>query len=238
MRANSLILFTAMMACASLCCAINPCHPILEEGKSWIWEIIDPHDSVEDIAVYSVTVCGDTVVDNTDCRRLCKSFINRDYRDSYIAAYEDDGKLYVFSYDEKRFIEILDFSLKTGDPVIDWSVIREDAVDVEGESCRRLFIGDDNNEIAIWVEGIGSNTDIWLSPVTKPIGVYMRMLECRLNDKVIFSQDDFRGTTTSIMPVIYETNTDNYVIYDLHGRKTKSPNPGTIYISSGKLFVK
>ena len=238
MKANTFILSAAIGASAIVCSATNPVHQILEDGKSWTWEIIDPHDTGEDMAVYNVTVCGDTIVDNIDCRRLCKSFVNRDYRDSYIAAYEEEGKLYVFSEGEKNFIEILNLNLHTGDPVIDWSVVREDAVDVDGVTCRRLFIGDAGNEIAVWVERVGSNIDMWMSLVDKPIGVYMRMVECQLNGKTIFTQNDFHGTTTGTIQVTNENVTDNSVIYDLSGRQIESPTPGSIYISGGKLIVR
>lgn len=237
MKITPFILSAAIGVSAIVCSATRPVHPILEDGKSWTWEIIDPHDTGEDMAVYNVTVCGDTIVDNIDCRRLCKSFVNRDYRDTYIAVYEDAGSLYVFSEDEKRFKKMLDLSLQTGDQVIDWSVVREDAVDVDGVTCRRLFIGDNGNEIAVWVERIGSNTDMWMSLVDKPIGVSMRMVECQLNGKTVFTQNDFHGTTTGTIQVTNENVTDNTVIYDLSGRQIESLTPGQIYISGGKLIA-
>ncbi len=237
MKVRTFIFLIVLVTYIIPCGAANPVHPILEDGKSWIWETIDPHLSEEDMSIYNITVCGDTVVENIDCRRLCMTYVNRNNKKSYIAAYEDGGRLYVFSEDKKIFIEMLDLSLQVGDLVNDWSVIREDIVNVNGTACRRLVIGADSNEVAIWVESIGSNIDIWMVPIEMPIGVYMRMVECRLNGTVIFTNDDF-NSTTSITPVINESPTDSTITYDLSGRKVEYPNPGTIYISGGKLVTK
>ena len=66
----------------------------------------------------------------------------------------------------------------------------------------------------------------------------MRMVECQLNGKTIFTQNDFLGTTTGTIQVTNENVTDNSVIYDLSGRQIESPTPGSIYISGGKLIVR
>ena len=181
--------------------------PLLSNGKSWtmIQTNTSPVHGHDAICTYSVD--RDTVINAQECKVVmrCEEGIC-----DKVVMMEKEQKVFYHEPNTDSFLPILDFSLHQGDEVGEWGwVLTVDEIIVNGTPRKRLFIGDKNQIAcvikAIWVEGIGSNEDCWITLFEKHIGDYSYMLECGENGKVVFTHDDFsKSEECAYMSVLAE----------------------------------
>lgn len=107
--------------------------PILLEGKTW--KLMNIHTSVctneIDTTYYSITVCGDTVIDSKTYKKMISLYDNG--IEFHFAAYEENGRLFrhdvryeIYPAKGEKIIEdtiqhndvLLDFSLHNGDAAL------------------------------------------------------------------------------------------------------------------------
>lgn len=167
--------------------------PLLSDGKSWTMYQTNTSPAHGHDASYTCTVDKDTVVNGHACKVVvCRK---EEYSNKFVMM-ETGGKLLYFDPDTERFLPILDFSLHAGDDVGEWGrVLTEDEILVGDRMRKRLFIGEGSQIAcvvkAIWVEGVGSSDDSWITLMGRHIGDYSCMTECRENGEIVFTQEDF-----------------------------------------------
>lgn len=218
--------------------------PLLTEGKVWhcVWNIEGSFVS-DGVWPYRVTVSGDSIINGKTYKRLITEFtdsvprvsgwtIERNY-----AAYEDNKCVYI--YDEYNKYggdeKILDFNLHKGDVAKEFGEVvkEEDYVEAYGVVRRRLNIDTD----AIWVEGVGCNTDWGLIPnKAVPYDVELYVLDCWENGKLIFTQNDFSKMSTGIKPVNCGSDERRTMLFDLSGKLLQKPGKG-VYIKNGRKVL-
>lgn len=219
--------------------------PILVDGRSWVWEQRNLHESQKEPYVFIIEVCGDTIVNNVKCKKLRRSSISEDNNPYYMAAYEKDKHLY---YHTQDFIEMHDFNLKQGDELeykvendvenSGFKVIKEDTVEAHGTIRRRLGFGYNSEVSFYWVEGIGAHSDSWITLIPMVPGNCLRMVECRDGDKIIFTYDDFFMSTAGVMNTVCDKQSQKArEMYDLSGKPVTSPRSGNIYIIDRKPIL-
>ena len=181
--------------------------PLLSNGKSWTMVQTNTSPVHDHDAIYTCTVDRDTVINGQACKVVMRC---KDGNCDKVVMMEKEQKVFYHDPNINSFLPILDFSLHQGDEIGEWGwVLTEDEIIVNGTPRKRLFIGDKNQIAcvikAIWVEGIGSNEDCWITLFDKHIGDYSYMSECGENGKVVFTQDDFcKSEERPYMPVLTE----------------------------------
>ncbi|WP_337639639.1 hypothetical protein [Prevotella sp.] len=212
----------------------------LTEGKEWkcITSNYSPlHD--EGDTPFTVKVVGDTVCDGRTMKKLhieyeegVKGFYSRN-----VAAYEEGGRLHAYDSSNEVGPDILliDMNLKVGDPILGGSchVSAVDTICVDGIARKRITIGNDAQSAIIWVEGIGSNVDLWFTPTIKHIGEYSMLMECYDNGKKVFSNTDFSLPATSSINQPTADPLKNGKAYDLSGRRINPAKHHGVYIRNG-----
>ena len=181
--------------------------PLLSNGKSWtmIQTNTSPVHGHDAICTYRVD--RDTVINAQECKVVMRC---KDGNCDKVVMMEKEQKVFYHEPNTDSFLPILDFSLHQGDEVGEWGwVLTVDEIIVNGTPRKRLFIGDKNQIAcvikAIWVEGIGSNEDCWITLFEKHIGDYSYMMECSENGKVVFTHDDFsKSEECAYMSVLAE----------------------------------
>ncbi len=217
--------------------------PMLTEGKVWKcvseWfstSGLEP-DEIPPKDYFTISVCGDTVVNGRLCKRIAYVFDSEPDKISYCAAFEEDKRVYDFDEFGKPNL-MLDFSLKTGNltPLHGKLVISDDTICVRGRSFLRLKIFE-NPKVSYWIEGIGSDTDRGLLGMRAISGYISRVLSCYENGECIFMQDDFTAEPVNIPSVKRCKIETNGIIYDLSGKIVSMPQKGHIYIQSSKKIL-
>lgn len=221
----------------SHCLQAQDYQPLLTDGKMWNW-VSANYFSMQK-RNFTVAVVGDTIVDNLNCRRLCL-FYEGDPEKYYYPAYEENGKLFFYLNVGGAASLLLDFSLHLGEKAAigeNYYVLKEDTVEVKGYLRRRLALGREDEGIGgYWVEGVGSDRDVWATLIDKHIGDYHYMVSCYENGTCIFEADDFNASPTNILNIPLRS-TDN-VYYDLGGNVIFPPiERSGIYIKDGRKFI-
>lgn len=215
---------------------------IFTDGKEWRWTetgtLLHPEDEV-----YTVKVCGDTIVEDKVCRKLLVSYDNTEKKSFSLAVYEENGKVYGYNFDYPGFSLIMDFNLHKGDTytytdftgqTTTTTVTDEDWIENDSGKYRRLTI----DGRCHWVEGVGCDSDMaLLIPIPSHCGIVQYMDACYENGKEIFTKDDFKKQATNINAVesgIYR----NDRIYDINGMVVKGMKIDGIFIKNGKKYIR
>ena len=206
-------------------------HPLVEKGKKWTCHHNDTNLFIYD---YFYTLEGDTVVAGKDCLKMYSE--NKDNTGAVVyegALYEEDKKVYCF-YPEKDEAELLyDFDCKVGDKLsrnsYEQILLSAETIEVNGRHAKRyefqaqMSSGEDDPFVMgriIWIEGVGSTNDFFnMLPLA---GNYNFLKACEVNSEVIYQNLDL---INDIMTIRQEMTPGN-IIYDLQGRRLKSPQKG------------
>lgn len=189
----------------------NTIKPILEKGKKFVCVKHNTYDpEIEDI-YYEQKVIGDTVLQGVKCTAM--QIYYYETGEKYDSFYlEEEGRLYLLmeglNNTPVRY-PMVDMSRQPGDTVARYLydaisnsfidadlskiVIDADSIDVRGYKRKRLIFNDTlgNGKGTYWVEGIGSSNSFYqyLFPVS--LCARPAFFECYLDDKLIFTCDDF-----------------------------------------------
>ena len=210
------IIFTllGMLMITSASAASQPTFiPILSEGKSW--QVAAYNDDPNDIIkVYSVSVGGDTIVNNLTCKK-----IDVVPKDSHMAtaspvAYEENGKVWKVE-ENGQMVLIFDVGLHLNEQFNGVAhVVGEDFVCVNGVSRKRLTIDsgcDCVNYMYYVVEGVGISLDECVMYLGVGNGSHpCRMVSCSENGETIFTYEDF-SKQDDYVPLVREGVVWEYV---------------------------
>ena len=189
--------------------------PVLSEGKSW--QVATYNDDPNDIIkVYSVSVGGDTIVNNLTCKK-----IDVVPKDSHMAtaspvAYEENGKVWKVE-ENGQMVLIFDVGLHLNEQFNGVAhVVGEDVISVNGVSRKRLLIDsgcDCVNYMYYVVEGVGISLDECVMYLGVGNGSHpCRMVSCSENGETIFTYNDFYKKKEYV-PLVREGVVWEYVGY-------------------------
>ena len=250
-----------ILACIFALCAYaqDGYRKMLTDGKVWNNEDIylNYMTGVEYRCGFSDSVCGDTLIDNLVCKKLRCVYkdsipINTGFGDprfdpppapyNYVMYEEGTKVYYVKGMDENGEITLLpifDFSFNIGDDVGGVPVEKIDTINTKGFEYRRLIFNRPLTDGKMcWVEGIGGNTNLYLSPFN--FNSFYRgfeMLSCYQDDVCIFERDDFYTKPSTIVGIGKSVSPKNGKIHDVAGRRITVPRKGEVYIKDGKKHV-
>lgn len=234
-------LYTLIFASIALTSNSQTIDKLLTDGKSWevVYTNANPMTPWEKYKPCTVTVCGDTIVDNLSCKKICTTIKGEDV---YEAAYEENGKIYGFDENEEPYL-MLDFNLHKGDFCSDdrfSTFIEEDYIEVHGVTRRRLktSISTDEGDV-YWVEGIGASHDFWYTEIPRHIGEYSYMVACYDNGELIFSREDFsKDSITGINATnIHSDNEECGRKFGLNGTVLRNTKKGEVYIQNKEKHI-
>lgn len=227
---TKLFLFTLLIAANFIPTAAQS---LLEDGKSWhcverMYYSDEP--SVTD-RPYTITVCGDTIIGETVCKKLSMVYHNEE--PTFFAALERDNRLYIVVDEIQE--AFLDFNLSVGNADgIEGCVTSIDYITVNGARRKRITI-DRLNHRQYLVEGIGLCDDWQRYSVANSF--YNVLLSVELNGVTIFTAKDFEVGTTSLKQVKKSDGQQQQLIYDLFGKRVTNSANGKIIIRDGKKMV-
>lgn len=210
------------------------------DGREWICvRTGDPFFMKDEY--FTISVCGDTIVDGLSCRKLKAVYENSDNEYCYVV-HENNGKVYCLGTDKEKASDLLlDFSMRCGDKYqldeyMDMTVTAEDSIEVNGVKRRRLIINDDYQ----WVEGIGSDTDdSWLFVQYTYWGIYSYIESCYDNGELVFSKDDFKAAPTDGIKDVTNWSEEKYgKMFDISGKPLSEPENGQVYIKNHRKYIK
>lgn len=251
------IIFMAALFCPGAFVAVAETLPILCDGRSWVWDsgMMDIDKLVGDdyrhYLIYSEVV-GDTIVDGMTLKKIERRTDSPTLHVGYLLMKEEAGVLYEYQediewpeelkeyYRAPGLYPILDMSMREGDKSGDVSVTKVDFVeDSAGNMRKRIILN--NIDDAYWVEGIGLSRDLYVltpSQFPRPTCGPAKMLECRQDGELIFTEDDFKKPSAGIgdiQPDDHDAGDDAF--YDLNGNKAIYTEPGRIYIHKGRKTI-
>jgi|GEM_PF-1467178 len=238
--------------CFSYANAQDSSTALLTDGK--VWHCVDAwlEEGSKIERNFSITVCGDTTVENRHCKKLCMVYEDSPLEKKYFPMYEEGTRIYDFvpdtlQYGKQQLRLLLDFGLKVGDKAFRWDddreVIREDVISVKGHTYKRLTINtkDKSGEDIYWVESIGASNDFFITMIEKPTGysLYKNMVSCYdKNGVCLFEREDFSTAGAAGVAVVESgTKHSSSKIYDLTGKRVDNPRKGEIYIKDGVKYV-
>ena len=212
---------------------------LLTSGRVWNLEFVHPFSGS---ISYTLSVDGDTLVNDIVCKKLKREIGSE--TEPFIIACEIDRKIYHIEQDGTMIL-MLDFSKHLGDTVITLDdelklyVMQEDSIKVRGRKYRRIIVGNPDSEQSVcWVEGIGSNCDVWATLSAKPMGSIIYMKECYENEELIFCQSDFN--TISSVGLISPNNEEELSLkfFSINGMSLTKLTQSGFYILKGKKKYK
>ena len=204
---------------------------------------------------YSFSIMGDTLINGKNFKKFYLCAEDTLY---YCAMYEEGSQVTYIPKDKTNETMLYDFGHPVGE-YVEWDeywprlyLLYEDAIEVGGQSFRRMNFTDegefleDSVIVVRWVEGIGSSGGLfrndeqsWLLPNGTEEKEYICTYfeSCYEDGKCIFTSKDFtKAAVTDISPVVWATVPDE-TVYDLQGRRVQTPQPGGLYIRSGRKFI-
>lgn len=245
MKAKLLILgITATLAMSSM--AQGTSTEFFKDGKVWngVYGIYgESNDKPSWISIdFSVKVCGDTIIDNHNYKKLIKSSYRHNsptelLRQDTLVAYENNSKIYTRNIkEETKFYEQCDFNLPLGNNLYYDEVLAIDYIEVKGIKRKRLTITHNHEDYSYFVEGIGwSDTAYWCYLCNS---YYYLILSVYEDGECIFTQEDFRTTATNIKRVTdIKSPLTKSRIFNLSGEEVKKARKGEVYIKDNKKFV-
>lgn len=235
-------IITTMLMLATLSVGARDYLPVLNEGK--VWNCIYFCGFNEQKAYcFQIKVDGDTIVGNRTCKRIRVDYPKTSeymYRSYTTAAYEENHKVYAFNYSEDSATLLMDFDMKKGDVLYEPTcVFDDDSVEFEGVKRKRILL--DENSCNCWIEGIGSTTEVWATPVSMPTnGVSQYLESCYENGKCIFKNENLPNfVVTGIKNVNVANNVEEKnEVYNIMGCKVMNESGHGVFIKNGKKIIK
>lgn len=189
--------------------------PFVEEGKTWTMEYFDGPSIKRQTTIEKLTIEGDTVIDGRTWKKVYCT--ENGHRQLATALYEDHGKVYYLPYaGDTEGKLLLDFNMKAGDKgtlympdcpkylreknnghrdyEIEVEVTGTEMRNFEGTAltCYMAKASDAGHDEMVFIEGVG-NTYNPLNYLTAPGGSGYHLLECRVNDKVLYKDTERYG---------------------------------------------
>ena len=206
-------------------------------------------DDYRHYLIYSEVV-GDTIVDGITLKKIDRWRDSPTLHVGYLLMKEEAGVLYQYQEDEEwpeelkeyyrapGLYPILDMNMQEGDKSGNVSVRKVDFIeDSAGNMRKRIILMDD----AYWVEGIGLSRDHYVltpSRIVVPTCGPEKMLECRQDGELIFTEDDFKKPSAGIGDIHSDDHgVGDGAFYDLNGNKAIYTEPGRIYIHKGRKTI-
>lgn len=224
--------------------------PILSEGKTWILEeIYDSFKPGQSLASRLIRV---EIIDEATEQDKQVKVVLGEYIESGNAAfrrslYEEEGKLYCRIGGNEYFSLLIDMTLGLNETVTDSSgeiemkAIEVNTKNVNGTPRKELVMAYSSGMgyqpdfvAATWVEGVGSSSDEFITPIPRPLGswYYRHLLECYDNGELIFTNMDFSHPIANLDCVEVAEKSDEK-LFDLFGRSVTQPRKGSLYVTSG-----
>ena len=252
MRHIFLLLAVAFASTASAQDVPKDYKKMLTDGK--VWHCIDEYKYFEGTndrnLKYTDSICGDTLINGVVGKRIHRVYEDDLIEESFYAMHEKDKKVYLIEGVDNGNVAktiLFDFNLETGDflfPCIDSDtnifVERIDTITVKGKEYRRLtFNYSFRGQQACWVEGIGSNSRIYMTLFDIPTGYsfYKYMVSCYKDGKCIFEGEDFATHATGISTVKDDAYNNRKRLYDITGKQINKPRKDEVYIRNGKKIL-
>ena len=197
--------------------------PVLTDGKSWkvarLSEILNSTEEIDTVDYYTISVLGDTVVNNRTCKKIEIVSQNNQNVSQTAVAYEENGKVWNVKDDGEMEL-LFDIGLHQYEEIGAGFVVEENHIYVNGVDRKRLYIdsgvdANTNNYENLYfyiVEGIGVSNNFWLGGQTGGIGPCV-MLSCSENGETIFTSKDFTkpATNNDYVPLVREGVVWEYV---------------------------
>ena len=231
--------------------------PFIEEGKSWIMAEESGYGNEHEICSYrKIEVTGSMEISGKDFFIL--EIREGKYDDkgnwitylgpfsaSLILLNEENGVISIAIPEDKGywFRELFSLDMKPEewhpeDPTRPFKT----TVEINGEQRAAIYAGNALGHIGWIVEGIGASVNFWDDCVpTLAYAKFLRtyMVECRKDDKVLFTQEDFQklpipGNNGNEMPSADKPLSE---IYDLQGNSVSEMQQGEIYVKDGKKVM-
>lgn len=231
--------------------------PFIEEGKSWIMAEESGYGNEHEICSYrKIEVTGSMEISGKDFFIL--EIREGKYDDkgnwitylgpfsaSLILLNEENGVISIAIPEDKGywFRELFSLDMKPEewhpeDPTRPFKT----TVEINGEQRAAIYAGNALGHIGWIVEGIGASVNFWDDCVpTLAYAKFLRtyMVECRKDDKVLFTQEDFQklpipGNNGIEMPSADKPLSE---IYDLQGNSVSEMQQGEIYVKDGKKVM-
>lgn len=257
-------ILSALLTLMTFSCFAEEYLPFLENGKSWI--ICICQNGIENVYTYKqVSVLGNVYIAGRECKQIQvtdvypveEEYCYWGFRDAHfmfetLYAYEENGKVYRINPINGNLYFI--FSMQE-----DW----DEYYDMHGQSAWEYLYTEQpvttieniagKDRRCLWfphfqypgrdacvIEGIGPCYDFW--PEIHPMGLCQTyscvLIECRMNDEVIMTAEDFaalKAPGTNALPEISTeaaSSAAGHPSFDLQGRPVRNPSPGTILITS------
>ena len=197
--------------------------PVLTDGRSWevarLSEILNSTEEIDTVDYYTISVLGDTVVNNQTCKKIEIVSQNGQNESQTAVAYEENGKVWNVKDDGEMEL-LFDIGLHQYEEIGAGFVVEENHIYVNGVDRKRLYIdsgvdANTNNYENLYfyiVEGIGVSNNFWLGGQTGDIGPCV-MLSCSENGETIFTSEDFTkpATNNEYVPLVREGVVWEYV---------------------------
>ena len=142
---------------------------MLCKGKRWNYRNYNYCSHPENV-YFSLHIIGDTIIDGTQAMVVMKETL--DSSSFYSFMYEENGKIYKYNDEEKKWNLYYNFNLNIGDDFMFsdylFCVTEKDSVLINNDKRCRLRLESKNEELEgvyfIWTEGVGSNYVLWNHP--------------------------------------------------------------------------
>ena len=221
-------LFLSILSCNS---------QTLSDSKVWnCAQKMYGNDDVE--RIYTVTIKGDTIVNDQKCKRLVKVYQDTPNEQTVFAVFEKDSKVYRVTGSETSLL--FDCNLSVGDKVNEvGTVVSVDYIslnNIQNTVHKRITIAYDNNYQNYLVEGIGLSSTKYSSYVLN--SYYDVLISVYENGECIFKDSDFTKQGTGIDAPKFQTEeSGNSTLYDLSGKQVLVPQKGHVYIKGEKKLI-
>jgi hypothetical protein len=213
--------------------------PVLSDGKEWIYATVDQYNRTDTTGYYTITVVGDTVINNYNCKKIIVQDEKNLYPNRTCVAYEDNGKVYKVKNGE--FTLLFDIGLKEDDYIFDIQlVVAEGEIFINGLSHKILIIDsmvDHTADESVYkvIEGIGISKDEFISSFDlRSDRDFCILISCTENGKIIYKSTVYNEAGIN-SPII--NNKVNNMLYDLKGIRITNPQKGNLYIHNGKKIL-
>ena len=231
--------------------------PLLEEGKVWTYHYYNDMTGRE--FNKSLTVSGDTIIDNKNYKRIVD--VETERLDCVLR--EEDKKVFVSYPNYSGETLLYDFGLNEGDSFpLDggdganssvWTVVSVDTIVVGGHAYRALDVRPKGESWPNWwVEGIGGM--YYLTANIQMVGNDYSFYLCQLDGETLFTDKDFQilgdvPSSSNPLPMVVEGRKWNVVTinpaypseatngyYDVLGRRGKVWDRFT-YVLEGDTII-
>lgn len=262
MKLLKFYILSALLTVMTFSCFAEEYLPFLENGKSWIVVLFG--SDLDDIHSYrQVTVNRDVKIAGRDCKEIAITEVDKCWWDEEMFSFVESAFMSETSYAVEEDGNVYSINPITGESYLIFSIREEwenglfelkdcyedkgmamttTLQNIAGKERRCLWspFSVQSKVPACVVEGIGPSYDFWHVDFCGSAAyiLHSAMLECRMNDEVIMTAEDFAALKAPGTNALPEINTDaspsdaGHPAFDLQGRPVRNPSPGTILITS------